>query len=162
MLFDPTQDNYVPSSRESEIMKRVLLPVDGSECSLRAVALVISKRALYASPEELEIHLANVQPPLSNDVSRFVSREQIAEFHREESEKAMKAACDLLEAAGAKYISHHLVGKVGEEIANLADSLQCDQIVMGSHGRSAFHEFIVGSISLKIIHLSKIPVLLVK
>ncbi len=83
-------------------MKRVLLPVDGSDCSLRAVALVISKRLLYACPEELEVHLANVQAHLSNDISRFVSREQIVEFHREESEKAMRPALDLLDAAGVK------------------------------------------------------------
>lgn len=143
-------------------MKRVLLPVDGSECSARAVALVIAKRLLYAAPEELEIHLANVQSPLSHDISRFVSHEQIAEFHREESEKAMQAARELLDKAGAKYTCHHLVGHVGEEIANLADSLQCDQIVMGTHGRSAFQEFLVGSITMKIVHLSKVPVLLVK
>jgi nucleotide-binding universal stress UspA family protein len=143
-------------------MKRVLLPVDGSECSLRAVALVIAKRLLYAAPEELEIHLANVQPPLSHDISRFVSHEQIAGFHQEESKKAMRTACELLDAAGTKYTCHLLVGPVGEEIANLADSLQCDQIVMGTHGRSAFQEFLLGSITMKIVHLAKIPVLLVK
>lgn len=143
-------------------MKRVLLPVDGSECSLRAVALVIGKRLLYAAPEELEIHLANVQPPLSHDISRFVSQEQIADFHREESEKAMREACELLDKAGATYSCHHRVGHVGEEITALADSLQCDQIVMGTHGRGAFKEFIMGSIPMKIVHLSKIPVLLVK
>lgn len=143
-------------------MKRVLLPVDGSECSLRAVSLVISKRACYANPDELAIHLVNVQAAFSHDVSRFFSHEQVDAFHHEESEKLMQDACKLLDDAGAKYTCHKEIGKVAEKIAELADSLQCDQIVMGTHGRGALVELLMGSITLKVISLVKIPILLVK
>ena len=143
-------------------MKKVLLPVDGSECALRAVSLVLSKRALYLEPEKIEIHLVNVQAPLSNDISRFASHEQIAAFHLEESEKTMQSAKDLLNAAGTKYKCHNIVGNVAEEITALAESLNCDQIVMGTHGRGALHDLVMGSITLKVLHLAKIPVLLVK
>ena len=143
-------------------MKRVLLPIDGSECALRGVALVIAKRSLYANPDDLDIHLVNVQAPFSHDISRFASHEQTANFHREESEKLMQGACKLLDEAGAKYTCHHEVGKVDEKITGLADALHCDQIVMGTHGRGALKELLVGSITLKIVHLAKIPVLLVK
>ena len=143
-------------------MKRVLIPIDGSECALRGVALVISKRALYLSPDDLEIHLINVQAPFSNDISRFVSHEQTAEFHRRESEEALQGARDMLDAAGVKYHCHLEVGNVAETIATLANTLRCDQIVMGSHGRGALKELLMGSITLKVVQLSKIPVLLVK
>ncbi len=143
-------------------MKRVLLPIDGSECALKGVALVIAKRSLYSNPDDLDIHLVNVQAPFSRDVSRFASRSQMVDFHREESEKLLREACELLDAAGAKYTCHHLVGKVDETIADLAEALHCDQIVMGTHGRGALKELLVGSITLKIVHLSKNPVLLVK
>lgn len=146
-------------------MKRVLLPVDGSECSLRAVALVIEKRLLYVQPEELDVHLINVQPvlPLHMSMSSFsVPKEQIAEYQRWESEKALQVAQEKLNAAGVKCTSHYLVGEAGEEIANIANSLLCDQIVMGIHGRSAIEEFLLGSVSFKVIQRSKVPVLLVK
>ena len=144
-------------------MKRVLLPIDGSECSLRAVNLVIAKRLLYAQPEELNIHLINVQPPLLLDDTRFnVSPEHIVEYQHQESEKATLAARELLDAAAVSYTCHHLVGRPGEEISSLADSLQCDQIVMGTHGRSPFQEFMMGSVTQKVIHFAKIPILLVK
>lgn len=146
-------------------MKRVLLPVDGSECALRAVALVIEKRLLYVQPEELEVHLVNVQPvlPLHMSMSSFsVPKEQIAEYQHWEGEKALKAAQEQFDAAGVKYTSHYLIGAAGEDIANLANSLQCDQIVMGTHGRSAIEDFLLGSVSLKVIQYSKVPVLLVK
>ena len=143
-------------------MKRVLLPIDGSDCSLRGVALVIAKRSLYSSPDDLDIHLVNVQAPFSHDVSRFASHDQMADFHRDESKKQMQGACKLLDAAGARYVCHYEVGKVDEKITTLADELHCDQIVMGTHGRGALKELLVGSITLKVVHLSKIPVLLVK
>jgi nucleotide-binding universal stress UspA family protein len=123
---------------------------------------VISKRSKYANPEDLEIHLVNVQAPFSHDISRFASHEQIADFHRDESEKQMRGACELLDAAGAKYICHYEVGLVAEKIVELSDSLHCDQIVMGTHGRGPFTELLMGSITRKVIHLSKIPILLVK
>ena len=143
-------------------MKRVLLPIDGSQCALRAVALVIAKRANYANPEDLEIHLVNVQPPLSHDITRFASHQQVVDFHREESEKLMRPACALFDSAGIGYTSHHEVGSVAESITALADALHCDQIVMGTHGRGALQELLMGSITLKVLHLANVPVLLVK
>lgn len=143
-------------------MKRVLIPVDGSECSSRAVRLVIDKRSRYVEPEGLEIHLVNVQPALSHDISRFASHDQIALFHREESEKQLQPACDLLDAAGARYVRHCEVGHPAEMISALAERLGCDQIVMGTHGRTALLELLVGSITLKVLHLATVPVLLVK
>lgn len=143
-------------------MKKVLLPIDGSACSLRGVSLVIQKRLHYANPDDLDIHLVNVQPPFSHDVSRFSSHDQMAEFHRDESEKSMRAARELLDAAGAKYTCHYEVGKIAETITGLADSLHCDQIVMGTHGHGALAELLTGSVTAKVVHLSKIPILLVK
>ena len=143
-------------------MKRVLIPIDGSECALRAVKLMIEKRARYADPESLEIHLVNVQPTLSHDVSRFASHDQIVLFHRDESEKQLKSACDLFDAAGVRYVRHCEVGHPAEVICALAERLTCDQIVMGTHGRTALVELLVGSITLKVLHFATVPVLLVK
>lgn len=143
-------------------MKKVLIPVDGSECALRGVKLVLSKRSRYAHPEDLDIHLVNVQSAFPHDVSRFASHDQIAGFHREESERLTHGARELLDAAGAKYTCHQEVGRPAETITHLAETLGCDQIVMGTHGRGALKELLVGSITLKVVHLSNIPVLLVK
>jgi nucleotide-binding universal stress UspA family protein len=143
-------------------MKKVLIPIDGSDCALRAVALVIAKRSRHAHPEDVEIHLVNVQVPFSHDIHRFISAEQIADFHRGESDKAMSEACALLDAAEARYTCHHKIGNIAEEISDLADRLNCSEIVMGTHGRGALGELLTGSITLKVIRLCKMPILLVK
>lgn len=143
-------------------MKRVLIPVDGSPCSLRAVELMIAKRGIYARPEELELHLVYVQPTFSSDVTQFVGHEQIEGFRHEETERALREARTLLDRAGARYSVHEGVGHVAEVVNQFAQSLQCDQITMGTHGRGALADLLLGSTTMKVIHLSKVPVLLVK
>ena len=143
-------------------MRRVLIPIDGSECALRGVSLLVAERARQFEPADLEVHLVNVQVPFSRDISRFASHEQIATYHCEESEKLAQDARRLLDAAGVNYSFHPAVGQVAETIASLADSLQCERIVMGTHGRSVLGELLLGSTTLKVIHLASVPVLLAK
>ena len=38
----------------------------------------------------------------------------------------------------------------------------CDQIIMGSHGRTALGGLLLGSVAMKVLHLTDIPVTLVK
>lgn len=143
-------------------MKRVLIPIDGSACSLRAVETVIAKRARYADPSELDIHLVHVEPALSHDVTRFVDHEQLAAYRHDQGEQALGPARRMLEAASVPFTCHETVGHVAERVTQLAEQLGCDQIVMGTHGRGALAELLMGSTTLKVIHLAKLPVLLVK
>lgn len=143
-------------------MQSVLIPVDGSACALRAVDLVLAKRARYRPPEDLAIHLVNVQPALPHAITRFASHQQIADYHRSESDRLSAEARARLDAADAPYAYHPRVGSVAEEIVALATQLGCDQIVMGTHGHSALAEFMLGSITAKVLHLARIPLLLVK
>jgi nucleotide-binding universal stress UspA family protein len=143
-------------------MKRLLIPVDGSEYSLRAVRHVLGKGSGGAGPGDIEIHLVNVQPPLPGDITRFVSREQVAGYHRDESVKALAGAREVLDAAGIRHEWHSEVGPLAETIVQTADRLACDEIVMGAHGRTALAEFLLGSTVMRVVHLAKVPVLLVK
>jgi len=143
-------------------MKRVLLPIDGSECSLRAVQYILNQRADGLSPADPEIHLVNVQVPFSGHISQFINREQIADYHRDERDTAVQGARALLDAGRVQYTVHTEVGWTAEVIVRLADSLHCDHIVMGTHGRHALTELLVGSTTLKVLHLTRVPVVLVK
>jgi nucleotide-binding universal stress UspA family protein len=55
-----------------------------------------------------------------------------------------------------------LVGYVAQSIARHADEAGCDAIVMGTRGMSAIGNLLMGSIATKVIHLTKLPVTLVK
>lgn len=143
-------------------MRRVLVPIDGSECSLRAVRYLVDGRADGAIPVDVGVHVVNVQMPLSSNVGQFISHENIARYQREESAKAVQGARALLDAAGITYGMHAEVGRAAEVIVALAESLRCDHIVMGTHGRGVLAELLIGSTTLKVLHLARCPVVLVK
>jgi nucleotide-binding universal stress UspA family protein len=141
---------------------RILVPVDGSDCSMRAVAHVIASRAHLNPADELEIHLLNVQLSLPPEVGQFIPPGQIDRYHREDSDKALQRARQALDEAGIKHVSHAEVGHVAETIAQVAGKLACDQITMGTHGRGALADLLLGSATIRVLHLTRIPVLLVK
>ena len=142
-------------------MPKALLPVDGSEHSLSAVRHVIK---LHRNSEPLEIHLLNVQPGVRGDVTAFVPQEVVDDYHVEEGEKALAAACKLLDDAGVPYEKHIHVGNAAEVIAHLAKDWRCDQVIMGTHGFGTVTQVLLGSVSHEAIHQMdpKIPVTLIK
>ena len=140
-------------------MKQVLVPIDGSECSLRAVQYLVDAAASGQRPE---VHLVNVQVALPTEVGQFVARENIHDFHHEQSGDALRPATERLAAAGIAFTVHEEVGSAADRITALATELGCDHIVMGTHGRSALTEFLVGSTTLKVLQRTKVPVVLVK
>ncbi|HEX6829599.1 MAG TPA: universal stress protein [Burkholderiales bacterium] len=141
-------------------MLKVLVPVDGSETSLRALEHLIG--TLHWLKDAAEIHLINVQYPLHGDVSVFVDKEQIRQFHQDEGLKALAAAREKLDAGGVGYVHHIGIGDPAHVIAHYAREKAIDQIVMGTRGLGAVAGLLLGSVAAKVIHLADAPVLLVK
>lgn len=140
-------------------MKQVLVPVDGSDCSLRAVQYLVDAHAEGRRPR---IHLVNVQVAFPADVGQFVAHDNITDFQHEKSAAALKPAAERLTAAGIPFEAHEEVGSAADCIARLATRLGCDHIVMGTHGRGALAELLVGSTTLKVLERTQLPVVLVK
>ncbi len=141
-------------------MLKILLPVDGSDVSNKAVADFIKLLDWYR--ETPEIHLLNVQLPLHGDICMFIDKENIKQFHQEEGLKALQASRDLLQLAGITCQLHILVGDPAEMIEYCAIEKQCNQIVIGPRGLGSVKGLLLGSVTNKVMQLSTIPVLLVK
>ena len=141
-------------------MKKVLLPVDGSDCALRATQYVINNLQHFAAGPEL--HLLNVQPSLPSDVGRFINADDLKHYHQDEAKKELQSVRSTLDTAGVKYQVHIVVGDPAQSIVRFADEQGCDQIVMGTHGRTGLAGAVMGSVATKTLHLSKVPVLVVK
>src|SRR5690606_28425227 len=123
-------------------MKKILMPVDGSECALRAVKQV---SGVIPSLGAASLHPLNVQPPLPPDVMRVISAEAIKGFHHDEAKKDLQTARAPLDAAGAKYEVHIVVAGPAQSIARLAHGNGCDQVVMGTHGPTGLAAVVTGS-----------------
>lgn len=141
-------------------MKRILLPVDGSDTSTEAARLAISSISERSAAPEL--HIVTVQTPiLSGNVTRFFSADALDEYYQHEGQQALKKAKDLLQEADVPYEEHVLVGPVAQTLAEYAQKHQCDHIIMGTRGLGAMGSFMLGSVATRVLGLVKIPVTLV-
>ena len=141
-------------------MLKILLAIDGSEHSLQAVAYLI-KRASTAK-DQYQVALVNVQYPLHGTVASFVNGTQVKQYHHDEGMKMLGPAETELSAAGITYTHHLFVGEPAEVISRFAQEQSCDEIVIGSRGLGNISNMLVGSVASKIIHMAKVPVVLVK
>ena len=137
-----------------------LIPFDGSDHSLRALDLAIQEaKARLDAPRLL---LLNVQLPLSGDITRFIDRNTVNDFHREAGEKILAATKERLESCGLEHSQHILVGQVAHAIVEFADTKGCSMIVMGAHGHGSVSGLLMGSVATKVLHQTSLPVLLIK
>ncbi len=140
---------------------KILLPVDGSDCALRAAeALVTLAAGLRERPE---VHVLHVHPPIPIGlVQAHVGAEAIQRHYREESEAEMLPVRQALKAAGIVFVPHIHVGEPAPVIVKLAGELACALILMGTHGRGMIGNAMLGSVAAKVVHLAPCPVELVK
>lgn len=140
-------------------MKAILVAVDGSEPSDRAVQYAVD---LLAAGLGAGLHLINVQPNLGGAISSFVSREQIDSYHREEGVKALASAVELAKKAGVTAKTHIGVGRQGEIVADFVDKLGAGMVVIGTRGHTGLAGVLLGSVAQDVIAHVKVPVTLVK
>ena len=141
-------------------MLKLLLPVDGSDASDRAVAQFIKLVPSYK--ETPEIHLLNVQFPLRGNVPMFIDKESIDLYYQEEGMKELSSARALLDQAGISFRLHVSSGNPPNIILRYAEEMNFDQIVLGPRGLGTVKGILLGSVASKTIQLSKIPVLIIK
>ncbi len=139
-------------------MTKILVAVDGSESSLRAIDYAI-KRAVGGSTE---IYLLNVQPPLPQRVTDAVGGTVVHDYHKEEANKALDPAEVRLTRAGVKFSTQFALGTAGDVIAEHAKEAKCDEIVMGVRGLGAMLSLLLGSTTTRVLALATVPVVLIK
>lgn len=141
-------------------MRTILVPVDGSDSSLRAVKAAIKAAAEFGGAT---LHLLTVQPPIiSGNVKRFFSADAIKEYYQDEGKNALLPAKALLDEAGVAYTEEIAVGPIAPTIADHAKKIDCDLIIMGTRGLGAVSGFVLGSVTTKVLSLVDMPVALIK
>ena len=136
-------------------MIKVLIPADGSPNCEFAVRYVIKQ---FMNNTAMEIHLLNVQPPFSADISRFVSRKTLHDYHRDEAEKALRPIRQMLDGYGIPYSAHAEVGDRAQTITATARRLRCDQIVMSAARKNSLTRLVENSVTNKVLELTPVPV----
>lgn len=86
----------------------------------------------------------------------------VAGYLRELSEKELKPARKLLDAAGVRHDMVIKTGLISQEIVDFARSSKFDLLVLGAKGRSAIADMLLGSVAQRVLATATCPVLLVK
>ena len=141
---------------------KILLAVDGSKNSLDAVDCLIEHAGWYREKPQVELVTVHLPLPKLPRMSMVVGKGQIQRYYQEEGEARLAAATKKLAAAGITFRPQVLVGAVAETIVKHAEDKRCDLIFIGSRGMTELGKALVGSTAAKVLHISSIPVLLVK
>jgi len=142
-------------------MRNILVPVDGSENSLRAARHAV-ELARLVKPLTIHLAYAHEEPIVYGEIAVYVSREKMAALQREHAEAMLAPAERLVQESGVPYTSKILIGPIAQALVAHAEASGCDAIVMGTHGMSALGGLLMGSVATKVVHLTRLPVTLIK
>ena len=150
------------------MFERILIATDGSKFSEKAAKVGIELAKLsggkviivYVADISKYVSSAGLIPPFGG-VSPDAINDVVASI-RETGEKATLQVNELARAAGVISERRIVEGNPHSEILRIAEDEKIDAIVMGSIGKTGLERFLMGSVAEKVVHNSKLPVLIVR
>lgn len=140
---------------------KILVAIDGSKNSLRALKHAIKLVGKVSEPSELLLVNAHDDVALRG-ASQFVGKDTVKSYLDDLSRTELADAIQAAEKAKVRFESKMLRGQVAQSIAKAAADGDCDLIVLGSKGRSAIKDLLIGSVAQRVATLSEVPVTLVR
>ena len=148
---------------------KILIAYDGSDCSdvalddLSKAGLPEVNEALVLSAVEIPSRIEKVVTLAADLGSYFPDDSQVRDFDedlRKEAQAIATLAADRLNGRFPKWpiVTKALIDSPGPAIVRLADAWKPDLILMGSHGRSGFKRFMLGSVSEYVLNHTKCSV----
>lgn len=142
-------------------MKRILHASDFSKASRPAFKKAIEMAKTTRATLHL-LHVMAVVPILGDGYVSPKTYDQISasetRWARQEMEQLVKKA----RAAGVKTTSTIVQGVPAHRIVRAARAKHADLVVMGTHGRTGFSRFLLGSVASRVVATSPCPVLTVR
>lgn len=139
----------------------ILLAVDGSDYSVRAADTLINFSTRLSDKLQVQVLYVHLPIPIGF-ATKHVAREVVDNYYHEEGQAVVHPIAERLRQAGIEACEHVRVGSPGETIAHAARELECDAVWMGTHGRGAVTQSLLGSVAARVVALAHKPVTLVK
>ena len=139
-------------------MKKILLPVDGSTGCQKALDIAEDMAKKFDST----ITVFNVYFYLNTQTADgFVieeSKVKNVDVNREIAEKT----AEYFKSRGVKAETKVVTGDPAIDIIDEAEKGSYDLVILCTHGMSANRRFLIGSVTNKVVHHIKVPVLIVR
>ncbi len=150
------------SRSPAPFLKSIVVGTDFSVCAARALSFAASLAASQGS----RVHLVHVlsEPVPALDVAGALpyldtrTRQEWEEASRQHLEREVRA----LEKRGIPASCELLWGRPSDALVDTANRLKASLLVIGTHGRSAFEKFLIGSTAERVVRRALVPVLTVR
>jgi nucleotide-binding universal stress UspA family protein len=140
------------------MVNTILVPVDGSAASLRALEHAAFRKR--NANGETSIVVLNVQVPLPP--SRYVTRTMIRDHNSRMSVAALRLARSKSRLLKLDANFQARQGDPAAVVVRFAKAAGCREIIMGTRGRGRAAIFVLGSVALRVVQLASVPVTLIK
>ncbi len=144
------------------MFKHILVPVDGSETSSKAVAKAVGLAKAFGSIVTV-LYVIDPYPFTGVGADFAYGQAQYLSAATAEANQALDEAKKVFEDAGVQV--NTLLGEghaVHEGIGRVLSSVDADLIVMGSHGRRGLEKLMLGSVTQRVLGVVHVPVLVVR
>ena len=131
------------------MFKRIMVPTDGSKCSLKAEDVAISIAEKFNS-QMVAVHI--IDEKLINPF----------ELLEEEGNNILDRAEEKAREQGLKMEKVLIVGNPAHDMAKITEKTRADLLVIGTHGKTGLTKILMGSVAENALKTVKIPILLIK
>ena len=138
-------------------LRKILVPVDGSDYSMRAAAyaaeiakIVDGQVMLMHCHKSFPVVLG--EPYFQNAINKIMKQ----------AEELLEPFRKILQDAGADYSERILEGPPAKTICQAAEIEKADMIVMGSRGRNDLEGLLLGSCTHRVLKTAPCPVLVIR
>ncbi len=161
MLIKPQRAQRIDSRKQ--LINRILLTLDGSELSQRALPVGEELATKLKVPITL-FQMAHMVLPYTDDMmgTAFVDYTKFSEDIEKQVRAEMFALEGKLKEKGLD-VTHNVVSgtSAADEILEASKKVGADLVVMSTHGRSGLSRWVLGNVAERVLRHSEIPVLLV-
>ena len=141
-------------------MKKILVPIDGSEYSKRAMVMAKELAEKFGSSivllNVIDFHFA----AYPYDAKQFT--ENVMSTAKAHSDELLAEAKKNFDVMADKVDVLRLEGNPANEIIDFVNSSDVDLVVMGSHGMNVMQRFFIGSVTNRVLNHIKVPIFIVK
>jgi nucleotide-binding universal stress UspA family protein len=142
------------SEKGLHMYEKIILPVDGSVPSTRAIPVAADLAKRYGS-EVVVVHVREFMPAWRGLAvePKDIALDLVEQTAKDLKDQGLSVRMEVRTAAA---------GRAAHEIMEVAEKEKASLIVIGTRGLSDWSGLLVGSVAHKLIHLSTVPVLSVR
>jgi nucleotide-binding universal stress UspA family protein len=149
-----------PARKKNLAIKKLLVPTDFSNCSLKALTYAIA----FASQFKASITLLHVIQPyyVAGDYAGGLDYATLEQEIEENSARRLKELAREAIGDRAKYRTQLALGRPVDEISRAAEELNADLIIISTHGHTGLKHIVLGSTAENVVRHAPCPVLTVR